>query len=73
MTKKQITNETNLNVAIAELRDIAAWFEGQEEIDVEVGLQKIKEGATLVKACRARLKELENTFDEVRKELNAEE
>lgn len=73
MTKKEISKETNLNVAIADLRDIAAWFESQEEIDVELGLQKIKEGAVLVKACRARLKELENTFEEVRKELNAED
>lgn len=73
MTKKETTNEVNLNVAIAELRNIATWFEAQEEVDVELGLQKIKEGAVLVKACKARLKELENTFEEVRKELNAEE
>lgn len=75
MTKKnQNTNsDKDLNVAISELREIAQWFESQEEIDVELGLLKIKQGAVLIKECRARLKNLENSFEEVRKELDAEE
>lgn len=74
MTKKQQNNnEKDLNSAIAELRAIAAWFEAQEEVDVELGLQKVKEGAVLIKECRTRLKSLENSFEEVRKELDAEE
>ena len=75
MTKKSQNsgNDKDLNIAIAELRAIAAWFEAQEEVDVELGLQKIKEGAVLIKDCRARLKSLENSFEEVRKELDAEE
>lgn len=73
MKKQQNNGEKDLNSAIAELRAIAAWFEGQEEVDVELGLQKIKEGAVLIKECRTRLKSLENSFEEVRKELDAEE
>lgn len=75
MTKKSqnSSSDKDLNAAIAELRAIAAWFEAQEEVDVELGLQKIKEGAVLIKDCRARLKSLENSFEEVRKELDAEE
>lgn len=75
MTKKPQNNagEKDLNAAIAELRSIAAWFEAQEEVDVELGLQKIKEGAVLIKDCRTRLKSLENSFEEVRKELDAAE
>lgn len=75
MTKKsqQHDGEKDLNAAITELRAIASWFESQEEVDVELGLEKIKAGAVLIKECRARLKTLENSFEEVRKELDAEE
>ena len=55
------------------LRAIAAWFDGQEEIDVEKGLEKVKEGAELIKASRERLKELENEFEEVKKKLGDSE
>jgi exonuclease VII small subunit len=75
MTKKNqnTSSEKDLNTAIAELRAIASWFESQDEVDVELGLEKIKHGAVLIKECRARLKNLENSFEEVRKELDAEE
>lgn len=59
----------SLSESIRKLEDIVAWFEGQEEIDVEKGLEKFKEGASLVKASRTRLKEIENEFREVGKTL----
>lgn len=59
----------SLSESIRKLEDIVAWFEGQEEIDVEKGLEKFKEGASLVKASRTRLKEIENEFREVEKTL----
>jgi hypothetical protein len=51
------------------LRSITAWFETQDEVDVEKGLEKVKEGAELIKASKERLKELENDFEEVKKKL----
>lgn len=68
MIKKDIQEKT-LASTIAELRDITAWFEAQEEVDVEEGLQKIKEGAVLVKQGKVYLKTLENQFEEIQKEL----
>ena len=62
----------NLTETIKKLRAITAWFESQDEIDVEKGLERIKEGAELIKASRSRLKELENEFEEVKKQLGAE-
>jgi hypothetical protein len=59
----------NLSETIKKLRSITEWFESQHEIDVEKGLDKIKEGADLIKVSRLRLKELENEFDEVKKKL----
>ncbi len=72
MTKKTQQQDKDLNTAMGELRAIAAWFDAQEEVDVEAGLAKIKEGAVLIKECRARLKSLENSFEEVRRELDNE-
>lgn len=59
----------NLTETIKKLRAITAWFESQDEIDVEKGLERIKDGAELIKASRTRLKELENEFEEVKKQL----
>lgn len=59
----------NLTETMKKLRMITEWFESQEEVDVEKGLEKVKEGADLIKASRARLKELENEFEEVKKKL----
>ena len=61
--------ELNLSETMKKLRAIASWFEEQDEVDVEKGLEKVKEGALLIKASRARLKELENAFEEVKKDL----
>ena len=65
MAKEQV----NLTETIKKLRAITAWFESQDEIDVEKGLERIKDGAELIKASRSRLKELENEFEEVKKQL----
>jgi len=66
-------NNINLSETIKKLRAITEWFESQHEIDVEKGLEKIKEGAELIKSSRTRLKELENEFEEVKKKLADEE
>lgn len=68
MTKANI----NLTETIKKLRAITTWFESQDEIDVEKGLEHIKEGAELIKSSRTRLKELENEFEEVKKQLASE-
>lgn len=61
--------QTNLSESLEKLEEIVSWFENQESVDVEEGLKKVKEGAVLLKASRARLKEVENEFEEVKKEL----
>ena len=59
----------NLKESFGKLNDIVAWFEEQEEVDVEAGLEKVKEGAKLVKECKARLSEIENEFETIQKEV----
>ena len=61
--------QTNLSESLKKLENVVAWFENQEEVDVEEGLKKVKEGAMLIKSSRERLKEVENEFEEVKKEL----
>lgn len=59
----------NLKESIRKLNEIVDWFENQEEVDVEVGLEKVKEGAKLVKDCKTRLTEVQNEFEKIRKEV----
>ncbi|MCF7907127.1 exodeoxyribonuclease VII small subunit [Patescibacteria group bacterium] len=54
------------------LEEIVKWFDQQKEIDLEVGLSKIKEGGKLIKESKHQLQGLENEFEEVKKEMNKE-
>ncbi len=64
--------QLNLTKILKQLEEINAWFDQQEELDVETGLEKVKESLRLVKASRARLKEIENEFEEIKKDLMEE-
>lgn len=68
-----MTEDTkNLNQNLKRLSEITEWFDNQEEIDVEEGLKKVKEAITLIKASKSRLKEVENEFEEIKKEIEPE-
>lgn len=62
----------NLKESLKKLNTIVEWFESQEEIDVEAGLERVKEGAELVKACKKRLTEIENEFEEIQRDAEDE-
>lgn len=64
--------KNNLSESLKKLEAITDWFENQQEIDVEKGLEKVKEGVQLIKASRERLKEVENEFEDVKKELEGD-
>lgn len=61
---------TNLTKSLHELGEIVKWFENEEEIDVEAGLEKVREGAELIKVCKDRLAKIENEFKEIQKEIS---
>ncbi|HXV26535.1 MAG TPA: exodeoxyribonuclease VII small subunit [Candidatus Paceibacterota bacterium] len=63
------TEKNDIAKSLRELERIVAWFDEQEQVDVQQGLEKVREGAVLVKELRTRLKEVENEFNEVKKEL----
>ena len=59
----------NLTKSLKEIEEIVNWFERQDEVDVEEGIKKVKKGASLIKDSKKRLKEIENEFEDVKKEL----
>ena len=65
--------KTNINESLKKLEEIVDWFEKQREVDVEAGLEKVREGARLIKIARERLKQIENEFEEVKKEIEDDE
>lgn len=70
MTNKETENKKeNLSAKLKKLGTIVSWFEDQEEIDVEKGLELVKEGSVLIKDSKDRLKEIENEFKEIKKDL----
>ena len=69
MTTKKQGTDSNLSENLKKLSQIVSWFESQSELDVEKGLEYVKEGATLIKSSRERLSEIENEFKEIKKEI----
>lgn len=65
--------QQSINEQLGQLEAIVKWFEGQKEVDVEKGLEKMKDGAALIKVLKTRLKEVENEFEEIKKELDDQE
>ncbi len=70
---KEKSDSKNLNVNLKRLSEITEWFDSREEIDVEEGLEKVKEAVSLIKASKERLKDIENEFEEIKKEVDSEE
>jgi exonuclease VII small subunit len=58
----------NLGDNLKKLTEITEWFENQKEIDIEEGLRKVKQAAVLIKESKERLKQVENEFEEIKKE-----
>lgn len=68
MTKKT-GDKINLSENLKKLGAIVSWFDSQSELDVEKGLENVKQGAELIKASRERLSEIENEFKEIKKDI----
>ena len=62
-------DKKNVNNNLKKLSEIAEWFDKMEEVDVEEGLEKVKEAVGLIKLSKERLKEIENEFEEIKKEI----
>jgi len=62
-----------LKESFKKLEAIIKWFDEQKEIDVEAGLEKVKEGSILIKESKKRLQSLENEFEDVKKEIIKED
>lgn len=62
----------NLNNNLKKLSEISDWFDNREEMDVEEGLNKVKEAVILIKESKERLKQIENEFEEIKKQVETE-
>ena len=61
----------NLKNNLKKLEEISSWFNDQEEVDVEEGLNKVKEAVVLIKESKERLKQIENEFEEIKKDIDS--
>ena len=61
--------DKNLQDTLEELKEIITNLEESEDVDVEAGLEQVKQGAQLVKQARKRFGELENEFTDIKEEL----
>ncbi len=69
MNKKE--PKDSISQSLDKLEGIIRWFDEQDQVDVQEGLAKVREGAALVKDLRGKLKTVENEFEELKKDLAA--
>ena len=67
--KNMATKKENIKDSMGKLEGIIKWFESQNEVDVEAGLNKFKEGALLIRELKGKLKSVENEFEEIKKSI----
>ena len=63
-------NQKSLGENLKELAEISARSSGQEDLDVEAGLEKVKTAAALIKSSKDKLDKLENEFKEIEKDFS---
>lgn len=59
----------NISKSLKSLEEIVNWFEKQENVDIEKGLEKVKQGAVIIKTLKKRLITVQNEFNEVKEGL----
>ena len=60
----------NLSESLNRLNKIVQWFESQEDIDIEKGLEKVKEAMSLIRTSKEKFQKIENEFEEIKKEFD---
>ncbi|MDP2630766.1 MAG: exodeoxyribonuclease VII small subunit, partial [Candidatus Uhrbacteria bacterium] len=68
----RMKKDQTIQELIQELEKTVAWFQSRENIDIEEGLKRVKDGAELVKILKAKLKKVENEFEEIEKDLDVD-
>ena len=72
MTENKTDTAINLTESLSKLEEISNWFDEQAEVDVELGLTKIKEAAKLITDSKSRLADIENEFNEIERVISTD-
>ena len=59
----------NLSKNLKRLSEISEWFTKQEDVDIDGGLKMAQEASMLIKESREQLKDVENSFEEIKKDM----
>jgi len=62
-------DKISISKSLNNLEQIVNWFQEQEDVDVEMGLKKLKEAAPLLKNLKSKIKSVENEFEEIKQDL----
>ena len=66
-------DKNTITESLKKLEAIVQWFEKQEDLDLEEGLKRIKEGAAIARELKEKVKRVENEFSEIKKGLDSSE
>lgn len=63
--QEKLIDDFDFGKSYKELEDIIEWFE-REDVDLDEGLKKFERGLQLAKACKSRLKDVENKVSDIK-------
>ena len=66
------TKKLDFAKSINRLEEINCWFQN-EDINLDEGLDKLREGKQLIATCRQKLQEVENEFVKIKQEYVADD
>lgn len=67
-----IKAKEKISESLKELEKIVEWFDEQKEVDIEKGLEMVQKGAEIIKSLKGRLKDVDNQFQEIKKDIETE-
>lgn len=70
MPPKKSAGKVNFAKSFEELENITEWFESEEALDLEKGLEKFSRGLELASELKASLQEVENKVTEIKKKFD---
>ena len=66
MPTKKTGKDINFAKAFEELEEITAWFDSEENLDLDKGLVKFEKGLELASQLKKKLSEVENKVEEIK-------
>ena len=69
-SKSKTDNEPDFASLMSELEEIVAWFEGEQQVDLDASVQRFERGMTVAEELKTRLQAVENRVKKIQEQFD---